>query len=82
MLLLCCFVLVNVALVVLKLRESWDGYFNVPIAVPVLGAVVCLAMLSQAKLPELMTAGAILAGIVVLYFVVRPSAAAIEKMEE
>lgn len=81
-LLLCCFVLVNVALVVLKLRESWDGYFNVPIAVPVLGAVVCLAMLSQAKLPELMTAGAILAGIVVLYFVVRPSAAAIEKMEE
>lgn len=81
-LLLCCFVTVNVALVVLKLRESWDGYFNVPIAVPVLGAVVCLAMLSQAKLPELMTAGAILAGITLLYFVVRPSAAAIEKMEE
>lgn len=80
-LLLCCFILVNMALVVLKLREKSTGHFDVPLIVPVLGALVCLAMLSQAKAPEIMTATAILAGIVALYFVVRPSPEAIEKIE-
>lgn len=80
-LLLCCFILVNMALVVLKLREKSTGHFDVPLIVPVLGALVCFAMLSQAKAPEIMTATAILAGIVALYFVVRPSAEAIEKIE-
>ncbi len=81
-LLLGCFALVNIALVVLKLRESWDGYFSVPIIVPVLGALICLAMLSQTKAPELLTAGAILAGILLLYFVVRPSEEALAHMDE
>ena len=81
-LLLGCFVLVNGALVVLKTRESWDGHFNIPIVVPVLGAIICLAMLSQAKQPELLTAGAILAGIVALYFVMRPSGDALEHMDD
>ncbi|HEX4940628.1 MAG TPA: APC family permease [Candidatus Kapabacteria bacterium] len=81
-LLLCCFVLVNGALVVLKTRESWHGHFDIPVFVPVLGALICLAMLSQAKAPELLTAGAILAGIVVLYFVMRPSADALEHMDD
>lgn len=80
-LLLCCFILVNMALVVLKLREKSTGHFDVPLIVPVLGALVCFAMLSQAKAPEIMTATAILAGIVALYFVVRPSPEAIEKIE-
>lgn len=81
-LLLCCFVLVNGALVVLKMREKSTGHFDVPIFVPMLGAVVCLAMLSQAKAPEAMTAGMILTGIVALYFIVRPSREAIETLEE
>jgi len=81
-LLLCCFVLVNIALVVLKIREKSAGnHFDVPVIVPILGALVCLAMLSQAKAPEAITATAILAGIVGLYFVVRPSREAIEKIE-
>lgn len=81
-LLLCCFVLVNIALVVLKMREKSSGdHFDVPVIVPVLGALVCLAMLSQAKAPEALTAGVILAGIMALYVVVRPSRAAIENIE-
>lgn len=81
-LLLSCFVLVNIALIVLKQRESWDGYFKVPTFVPALGVVVCLAMLSQARMPELITAGVILVGIVALYFIMRPSADAIEQMDD
>ena len=69
------------ALVVLKRRDDWEGHFSVPAAVPVLGACVCLAMLTQALAPELMTAGILLLGIVALYLIVRPSAEAIEKME-
>lgn len=81
-LLLICFTLVNGALVLLKRRESWEGYFSVPLIVPVLGALVCLAMLSQARWPELLTAGAILAGITLLYRLVRPSAEAIAHLKE
>lgn len=80
-LLLCCFVLVNLALVVLKVREKSTGHFDVPVIVPILGAMVCLAMLSQAKAPECITAGIILAVIAGLYFVVRPSREAIEAID-
>ena len=69
-------------MVVLKIREKSAGnHFDVPVIVPILGTLVCLAMLSQAKAPEAITATAILAGIVGLYFVVRPSREAIEKIE-
>lgn len=81
-LLLICFTLVNGALVLLKQRESWEGHFSVPLIVPVLGMLVCLAMLSQARWPELLTAGAILAGITLLYRLVRPSAEAIAHLKE
>lgn len=80
-LLLCCFVLVNIALVILKVRDKSPAHFDVPVIVPVLGAAVCVAMLSQAKAPECITAGTILAGIVLLYLVVKPSAEAIEAAE-
>jgi amino acid transporter len=82
-LLLGCFTLVNSALVVLKLREKKStGYFDVPVFVPVLGALICLAMLSQAKAPECITAGIIVAVIVALYAVMRPSVAAIEQLND
>lgn len=81
-LLLCCFVLVNLALVVLKLRGEPPAHFEVPVIVPLLGACVCIAMLSQAKEPECTTAGFIIAGIVALYAFMRPPAEAIEKLEE
>jgi len=81
-LLLSCFVVVNAALLVLKRREpAAPGVFDVPWFVPVAGAVICAAMLSQAKRPELTTAGILLAVIATLYLVLRPSAKAVEAME-
>lgn len=74
-LLLFCFLVVNVALVVLKRRKTEKpGQFEVPYAVPVLGAVVCAAMLAFSKAEELKVAGVILAGIVALYLIRRPKA--------
>ena len=81
-LLLSCFVIVNIALLVLKRRETAPaGVFDVPSFVPVCGALVCVAMLSQAKSPELTTAGIIIAAIIALYFIVRPDPKAIEQMD-
>jgi APA family basic amino acid/polyamine antiporter len=79
-LLLICFMVVNVALVVLKRRKDEPkGRFEIPYVVPVLGALVCAVMLSYAKLEELKVAGVILAVIVIFYFVIRPSSAAIKR---
>jgi APA family basic amino acid/polyamine antiporter len=80
-LLLCCFVLVNIALVILKSRETEKPHFDVPVIVPVLGALVCLAMLTQAKAPEAITASVIIGGIALLYRLVRPSREAIESLD-
>lgn len=82
-LLLLCFIIVNSALVVLKMRKTEaKGSFEVPLFVPALGAVVCACMLSQAKSPELTTAGSMLAGIAILYFVLKPKDDAISRMEQ
>ena len=81
-LLLTCFIVVNVALMVLKRNEKMTGSFEVPYFVPALGALVCFAMLTKAKSTELMTAGTILAIIVALYFIMRPKPADIERMDE
>jgi basic amino acid/polyamine antiporter, APA family len=79
-LLLVCFVGVNVSLVVLKKKDQFAGTFEVPVWVPLLGAVVCLAMLSQSKLEEWKIAGSLLLGIAVLYVVMKPSTAALERL--
>lgn len=81
-LLLMCFVVVNISLVVLQRKEKVDESFEVPAFVPVLGALVCLAMLSRAKAEEWMIAGSLVAVIVLLYFVLRPKAEAVAKMAE
>ncbi len=79
-LLLICFMAVNVALVVLKYRKDEPkGRFEIPYVIPVLGALVCALMLSYAKLEEFKVAGAILTVIVILYFVIRPSSDAIKR---
>ncbi len=68
-LLLFCFVVVNLSLIVLKKRKGETrGGFEVPYFVPVLGVLVCLAMLSCVKAEEAKVAGALAIGIVVLYF--------------
>lgn len=81
-LLLLCFTVVNTALLVLQRRERIDGAFEVPTAVPLLGALVCVVMLTQAKAQELLIAGALLVGITALYWLMRPQPQAIEQMRE
>lgn len=82
-LLLSCFMLVNIALVILKHRKNEPrGKFEVPTVVPVLGAMVCFCLLLYAQGPELKTAGFILAAIAVLYFVIRPNDEAVKSYEE
>lgn len=80
-LLLACFSIVNLGLIILQRTDKTKGHFEVPAVVPGIGLVVCLAMLSQAKVGELTIAGAIIAIIVVLYFVLRPTGQAIETIE-
>ncbi len=81
-LLLVCFATVNVSLIVLQRRPGEArGRFEVPALVPALGTLICLAMLSFAKSQELFVAGIMVAAIVGLYLVQRPSARAVEHLE-
>jgi len=80
LLLLLVFSVVNSALVILKLRPGEPkGSFEVPIIVPILGALVCITLFvlrvlsgGQAGLRATMIAGALLGGAVLLYIVIRP----------
>ncbi|RYY75716.1 MAG: amino acid permease [Gammaproteobacteria bacterium] len=79
-LLLICFILVNLSLIVLKHRKSEPkGRFEIPYVIPVLGVLVCGLMLSYAKIEEFKVAGTILVFIVILYFLIRPSSEAIKR---
>lgn len=103
LLLLASFTVVNLALIVLKLRPGEArGRFEVPVVVPALGALVCLGMLGNgvrkmlldygdqsarglpsafsALLPLLIAVG-LVAIISLLYFVLRPNAAAAHDVE-
>ena len=82
-LILVCFILVNLALVVLKHRKDEPkGAFEVPTFVPILGAIVCAGLLVSAEAPELKTAAIILVVIAALYFILRPNAEALKFFEE
>lgn len=79
LLLLLVFTVVNGALVLLKLRpDEPPGGFEVPMAVPALGAVVCLALLVNRVVSgdwvAPMIAGAMLLAILALYAILRPKA--------
>ena len=81
LLLLLVFLVVNSALVVLKMRPGEPpGGFELPIAVPALGAVVCVVMFATRvgagdwRAPAI--AGVLLLGVAALYFVLRLRAAA------
>jgi amino acid transporter len=77
-LLLVVFTTVNIALLILLRREpDRPGTFRVPIIVPIGGAAVCIGMLGARLLEGSWTApliaAALLAGIVVLYLILRPT---------
>ena len=95
LLLLCSFIVVNTSLIVLKRRRGEPaGGFEVPIVVPALGVLVNAAMIvaritsATAGGRALAIAGAIIGGIVILYFIGRArsvtetSLAAAEAVEE
>lgn len=77
LLLLTCFFIVNVSLIALQRRAGEArGAFEVPAAIPALGALICLGLIvnrvgtGDARSP--LIAAAVLAGISALYFVRRP----------
>ncbi len=72
-LLLGVFVVVNLAFVVLKLRPGEPrGRFEVPLAVPIASIAACLLLIGHAQRQELRIAGALIAGISLLYLTRRP----------
>lgn len=72
-LLLGVFIVVNASLIVLKRRpDEPRGLFEIPTIIPIAGILMCGVILSHATRPALLTALALLAGIGLLYFVVRP----------
>ena len=85
LLLLIAFVVVNTALVVLKRRPGEpQGAFEVPVLVPVLGALVCLTLIvlrlyravtteNAAERIGPIIAAAIVGGSVLLYLIIRPT---------
>lgn len=72
-LLLSCFILMNISLILLKRRKhEAKGRFEVPLIVPVLGTIACSIMLFHAQVPELKIAGVVVLVIAGLYFLFRP----------
>ncbi|MBX2993414.1 MAG: amino acid permease [Bdellovibrionaceae bacterium] len=80
-LLLMCFSFVNLGLIILQRQDKHEGKFEVHPVIPAMGLLVCLAMLTQVAGAELMIAGGIIALIVLLYFVVKPSDQSIQSMD-
>lgn len=82
-LLLVCFIIVNLALVILQRRKNeHKGSFEIPTLVPIFGALVCFCLLLNAQAPEIKMAGFISACIATLYFILRPKAEKIRSFEE
>jgi len=84
LLLLLVFGSMNASLIVLKLRKGEEkGGFEVPVIVPVLGCIVCVALIysrlvdSTAGGRAPLIAAAMVAGIAALYFVMRPKEVAV-----
>ncbi len=79
LLLLTCFLIVNVALIVLQRRVGEGrGGFEVPVVVPAMGALVCLGLIvsrvATGDVRSPLIAGAVMAAITVLFFLRRPRA--------
>lgn len=82
-LLLFVFMIVNGALIVLQRRPSEPkGQFEVPSLIPLLGILVCGALLVNQPPEALQIAGLLLVGIALLYFVLRPRAISEETLAE
>jgi amino acid transporter len=73
-LLLYAFIVVNMSLIVVKLRKDEPkGRFDVPIVVPVLGVVVCAALIVNAEHMATRISFLALVAITLLYMITRPA---------
>ncbi len=77
LLLLLVFSVVNTALVILKLRPGEPkGSFEIPILIPILGALVCMTLfvlrVSSGSIRATLIAGTLLAGAAILYLAIKP----------
>lgn len=77
LLLLLVFSVVNMALVILKLRPGEaKGAFEIPILIPILGSLVCITLfvlrVSSGGLRATIIAGTLLAGAALLYVAIKP----------
>lgn len=82
LLLLTGFFMMNISLIILKKRKSEEkGRFEIPYFIPVLGAVLAITLIFSATFEEAKRAMGVFAVSCILYFVVRPKAEAIDKMQ-
>ena len=81
-LLLCVFMVVNASLLVLQRRAGEPRGFEISPLIPAAGILVCGALLVHAKRTELLTAGILLAGIVILHLVMRGSGRSASRQPE
>ena len=80
-LLLLSFLLMNLALIRLKGIDRVRGRFEVPYIVPVAGAAICLLMLLNTRIPEVLIAIVLLAAALVSYLLLRPKTEALDTLD-
>lgn len=81
-LLLISYTLMNIALLKLKRSDpGGKGKFEVPGIIPILGALVCVGMLVNVTLMEVIIVGSLFIIASVLYLVMRPRAKQVEEMD-
>lgn len=79
LLILAVFVVVNASLIVLKRRKTEEkGTLEIPTIIPILGILVCGALVAGTGSAERIIAGVLVAVAIATYFVVRPRGAAEE----
>jgi amino acid transporter len=72
-LLLFAFIVVNISLIVVKLRPGEiRGKFDIPIFVPIVGAVICTALIINAEAAAIKVSFLALVAITILFMVTRP----------
>ena len=73
-LLLYAFIVVNASLLVVKKRpDEPRGSFDVPMIVPLLGAIICAALIMNTEAKAMKIAMLLLIGITILFLIARPS---------
>ena len=82
-LLLFAFIVVNASLLVVKFRPSEPrGSFDVPVIVPVLGVIICAALILNAEAQAAKIAFLIVVAVTLLFLITRPTNVSEETLVE